>query len=64
MVGILKTKGYDMFDDFDTQVQPEEMNFDLFTPEERLEFESVQDEISQEDLEAAEELWDSLLPGA
>ena len=64
MVGILKTKGYDMFDDFDTQVQPEEMSFDLFTPEEQLEFESVQDEISQEDLEAAEELWDSLLPGA
>ena len=53
-----------MFDDFDTQVQPEEMSFDLFTPEERLEFESVQDEISQEDLEATEELWDSLLPGA
>ena len=53
-----------MFDDYDTQVQCEEMSFDLFTPEERLEFESIQEKISQENLEAAEELWDSLLPKA
>ena len=56
-----------MFDDFDTQVQPEEMSFDLFTPEERAEFQAVQDEILQEELETVrgeEEFWDNLLPGA
>jgi len=53
-----------MFDDYDTQVQCEEMNFDLFTPEEQAEFDAIQEEIIQEDLEAAEEFWDNLLPGA
>ena len=36
---------------FDTQVHPEEMSFDLFTPEERTEFETIHDEVNIEELE-------------
>jgi len=32
---------------FDTQVHPEEMSFNQFTPEERAEFESIHDEIER-----------------
>ena len=46
---------------FDTQVHPEEMNFDQFTPEERAEFEAIQFEIELEAWETVrgeEEFWD------
>lgn len=60
------------FDDYDTQVQCEEllyhMSFDMFTPEERAEFESIHDEVDMEELETVEEFWDTqaknLLAGA
>ena len=49
---------------FDTQVHPEEMNFDQFTPEERAEFEAIQFEIALEAWETVreeDEFWDNLL---
>ena len=52
---------------FDTQVHPEEMSFDQFTPEERAEFEAIQFEIELEAWETVrgeEEFWDNLLQGA
>jgi|TARA_R100001244_G_scaffold131491_1_gene104771 hypothetical protein len=52
---------------FDTQVHPEEMSFDQFTPEERAEFEAIQFEIDFEVWETVrgeEEFWDNLLQGA
>ena len=67
--GVLRnntTKGNEM-NSFDTQVHPEEMSFDQFTPEEREEFEAIQEEIRQEELETVrgeEEFWDNLLQGA
>ena len=57
------TKGNAM-NSFDTQVHPEEMNFDQFTPEERLEFESIQFGIALEAWETVreeDEFWDNLL---
>jgi|TARA_B100000745_G_scaffold71378_1_gene42817 hypothetical protein len=57
------TKGNEM-NSFDTQVHPEEMNFDQFTPEERAEFEAIQFEIELEAWETVrgeEEFWDNLL---
>ena len=42
---------------FDTQVHPEEMSFDKFTPEERIEFETIHDEVNIEKLETVEEFW-------
>ena len=57
-----------MFDDYDTQVQCEEMSFDQFTPEERAEFENIHDEVNMEELETVQEFWDTqvknLLAGA
>lgn len=53
---------------FDSQVHCEEMSFDQFTPEERLEFESIHDEVDMEELETVQEFWDTqvknLLAGA
>ena len=52
---------------FDTQEHPEEMSFEMFTPEEREEFETIQEESRQEELETVrgeEEFWDNLLQGA
>ena len=52
---------------FDSQVHCDEMSFDKFTPEERAEFEAIQDEMSKEELETMrgeEEFWDNLLLGA
>jgi len=52
---------------FDSQVNCDEMSFDKFTPEERAEFEAIQDEMSKEELETMrgeEEFWDNLLLGA
>ena len=52
---------------FDSQVNCDEMSFDKFTPEERAEFEAIQDEMSKEELETVrgeEEFWDNLLLGA
>jgi hypothetical protein len=51
---------------FDSQVNCDEMSFDKFTPEERAEFEAIQDEMSKEELETVrgeEEFWDNLLLG-
>jgi len=51
---------------FDTQEHPEEMSFEMFTPEEREEFETIQAESRQEELETVrgeEEFWDNLLQG-
>ena len=56
-----------MFDDFDTQVHPEEMGFPLFTPAELAEFEADQnarDEIDQKGLEAMEEFLHNSRPRA
>jgi len=47
------------FDDYDTQVQCEEMGFDMLTPEERLEFENIHDEVNMEELETVQEFWDT-----
>jgi hypothetical protein len=52
---------------FDSQVHCDEMSFNKFTPEERAEFEDIQDEMSKEELETVrgeEEFWDNLLLGA
>ena len=60
------TKGNEM-NSFDTQEHPEEMSFELFTPEERAEFEAFMLEIELEKLETVrgeEEFWDNLLQGA
>ena len=49
---------------FDTQVHPEEMSFDQFTPEERAEFEAIQFEIDfevWETIRGENEFWDNLL---
>jgi len=57
------TKGNQM-NSFDTQVHPEEMSFDQFTPEERAEFEAIQFEIALEAWETVRgenEFWDNLL---
>ena len=59
------TKGNEM-NSFDTQEHPEEMSFEMFTPEEREEFETIQEESRQEELETVrgeEEFWDNLLQG-